>query len=323
MLGGLRSPLEDMGPAVEPVVATRMIQTDTDKAKELLDPEFMARLERLEIVSRKIFMGKMRGERRSKRRGESVEFADYRNYVVGDDLRFLDWNIYARLDRLFLKLFLEEEDLHVTVLIDTSKSMDWGSPNKLLYAKRIAAALAYIGLSNYDRVSLYTYANGIERELAGVRGKRLMSKVVQFLTGVEGDGVSNLGAACKQYAVRHPQPGVLLVLSDFLEKGGFEQGLRYLLGRNLDLYVVQILSQEELAPQLAGDLQLQDVEDDDVAEVTVSQALLNRYRQTLKAYCESLKEFCTRRGVAYLFTSTEVGFDQLVLSYLRQRGLLR
>jgi uncharacterized protein (DUF58 family) len=300
-----------------------MIERGGNKTDELLDPEFMARLERLEIVSRKIFAGKMRGERRSKRKGESVEFADYRNYVVGDDLRFLDWNIYGRLDRLFLKLFLEEEDLHVSVLIDSSKSMDWGSPSKILYAKRVAAALAYIGLCNYDRVSLYAYANGLTQQLAGVRGRRLMSQVVDFLTRLECDGASNFSAACKHYAVRHPQPGILLVLSDFFEKGGFEQGLRYLLGRKLDLYVVQILSPDELEPQLVGDLQLQDVEDDDLAEVTVSQALLSRYKYNLRRYCESLKDFCTRRGVAYLFTSTEVGFDQLVLSYLRHRGLLR
>lgn len=300
-----------------------MMQPTTDNANELLDPEFLTRIERLEIISRKIFAGKMRGERRSKRRGESVEFADYRNYVVGDDLRFLDWNIYARLDRLFLKLFLEEEDLHVSILIDTSKSMAWGKPEKLLYAKRIAAALAYIGLSNFDRVSLYAYADGIERELMGMRGKRNMAKVMEFLTAAKGDGISNLAAACKHYAVRHPQPGVLLVLSDFFEKGGFDQGLRYLLGRNFDLYCVQILSPDEVNPPLVGDLRLRDVEDDDIAEVTVSQALLNRYKQTLRAYCESLREYCTRRGVSYLFTTTEVGFDQMVLSYLRQRGLLR
>lgn len=294
-----------------------------DKPEDLLDADFMARLERLEFVSRKIFAGKMRGERRTKRRGESVEFADYRPYVVGDDLRFLDWNILARLDKLFLKLFLQEEDLHVGVLLDASKSMDWGRPSKALYAKRVAAALAYIGLCNFDRVSIYPYANGLRFELPGVRGRRMMFKVIEFLTGLEPDGVSNLTLACKQYAIRHPQRGILLVLSDFFEKGGFEQGLRYLLGRDLDLYTVQILSPEEMEPELAGDLQLRDVEDDDLAEVTVSRALLNRYKQNLQAYCGALKEFCARRGMAYLFTGTDVPFDQLVLSYLRRRGLLK
>ncbi|MCP4246360.1 MAG: DUF58 domain-containing protein [bacterium] len=293
------------------------------KNDELLDPDFMVRLERLEFVSRKIFAGKMRGERRTKRRGESVEFADYRPYVVGDDLRFLDWNILARLDRLFLKLFLQEEDLHVGVLVDASASMDWGEPSKALYVKRVAAALAYIGLSNFDRVGIYPYANGLRGELSGVRGRRMMFKVVEFLRNLEFDGASNLTEACKQYAIRHPQPGILLVLSDFFDKGGYEQGLRYLLGRNLDLYAVQVLSPQELDPDLAGDLRLVDVEDDDVAEVTVGRALLNRYRQTLQTYCGALKEYCTRRGISYLFTGTDVPFDQLVLSYLRRRGLLK
>ncbi|MBI4717551.1 MAG: DUF58 domain-containing protein [Planctomycetes bacterium] len=300
-----------------------MVQTRTDRSGPLLSPDFLTKLDQLELVSRKIFAGKLRGERISKRRGESVEFADYRNYVVGDDLRFLDWNIFARLEKLFIKLFLQEEDLHVSVLLDVSKSMDWGQPHKGLYARRVAAAIAYIGLVNFDRVSLYTYANGLAGELAGVRGRRLMFKVIEFLSGAEYSGTSNLAATGKQFALRHPQPGIVLVISDFFEKGGYEEGLRYLLGRNYDLYVVQVLSPEEMEPSLVGDLKLTDVEDEDTAEVTVTRALLNRYKINLRAYCERLKDYCTRRGVSYLFTGTEVPFDQIVLSYFRQRGLVK
>lgn len=300
-----------------------MAVTDKAKTTELLDPVFMNKLDQLSLVSRKIFAGKMRGERLSKRKGDSVEFADYRSYVVGDDLRFLDWNIYARLDRLFLKLFLQEEDLHVSLLFDVSKSMDWGEPNKGLYTRRIAAAIAYIGLVNFDRVSLYAYSNGLQYELTGVRGRRLMFKVVDFLSRVDYDGPSNLTAACKQFAIRHPQQGIVLVLSDFFEKGGYEEGLRFLLARRYDLYAVQVLSPEEIDPMLAGDLRLTDVEDDDVAEVTISRALINRYKRNLEAYCGGLREFCSARGINYLFTGTEVPFDQMVLSYFRRRGLLK
>ena len=300
-----------------------MAVIERSQADSLLDPGFMARLDQLALVSRKIFAGKMRGERLTKRRGQSVEFADYRDYVVGDDLRFLDWNIYARLERLFIKLFLQEEDLHVSLLIDASKSMDWGEPNKSLYAKRVAAAIAYIGLINFDRVSLYAYANGMQYELAGIRGRRWMFKVIEFLSLLRCDGVSNLGATGKQFAIRHAQPGIVLILSDFFEKGGYEEGLKYLLGRHYDLYAVHILSPEEIDPLMAGDLRLTDVEDDDVAEITVSRALLNRYKQTLQAYCESLKDYCARRGVNYLFTGTNVPFDQVVLSYFRERGLIQ
>jgi uncharacterized protein (DUF58 family) len=291
--------------------------------EELLSPEFMTRLERLEILSRKIFIGRMKGERRSKKRGESVEFADYRNYVVGDDLRFLDWNIYARLERLLLKLFLEEEDLNVTVLLDVSKSMDWGDPHKGLYVKRVAAALAYIGLCNYDRVGLYAYSSTLAQEMAGVRGRRMVSQVIRFLEDVPYEGVSDFTAVAKRFAVRYTGKGVVVMLSDFLDKGGYADGIRYLLSRDLDLYAVQVLSPEEIDPTLAGDLKLKDVEDDDIAEVTISAPLLKKYKANLQAYCQGLKDHCTRRGITYLFASTRVGFDLLVMSYLRQRGLLR
>lgn len=291
--------------------------------QELLSPEFMQKLEQLEVISRKIFVGRMKGERRSKRRGESVEFADYRNYVVGDDLRFLDWNIYARLEKLLLKLFMEEEDLALTVLFDCSASMNWGTPNKALYAKRVAAALGYIGLVNYDRVSAYGFASGLNYEMRGVRGRRMSQQLLRFIGSIAPSGVSNFTQACKTFAIRHKGKGVVVVISDFMDKSGYADGLRYLLSRDLDLYVVQVLSPEEIDPTLVGDLKLRDIEDDDVAEITISKPLLARYKANLQAYCQEFKDHCTRRGITYLFTTTRVGFDALVLSYLRQRGLLR
>lgn len=293
------------------------------KNNELLDPEFMTRLERLDIVSRKIFAGRMKGERRSKRKGQSVEFADYRNYVVGDDLRFLDWNIYGRLEKLFIKLFFEEEDLHVSILLDMSKSMDFGEPAKSLYAKRVAASIAYIGLTNYNRVSMCTFTNRYGPEMPGLRGRRMIHQVLQNLGGIEPEGAGNMTEVCRHFTIRYPQRGVVLLISDFLDKGGYEQGMRYLIGRDYDLYAIQVLSPQEIDPDLVGDLRLRDVEDNDLAEITVSRALINRYKQNLNAYCQGIRDFCTRRGVTYLFTSTEVPFDQLVLTYLRKRGLLK
>lgn len=292
-------------------------------SQTLLDPEFMYRLERLDIVSRRIFAGRMKGEKRSKRKGQSVEFADYRNYVAGDDLRFLDWNIYGRLERLFIKLFFEEEDLHVSILIDNSKSMDYGDPAKSLYARRVAAAIAYIGLVNYNRVSLCGYSDRFGPELPGVRGRHQTHRVLEYLTHLEPVGAGHMTAACKRFALRHPQRGVVLLLSDFMDKAGYEEGLRFLIGRQYDLYTIQILSPQEITPELTGDLRLRDVEDADTAEVTISRALLNRYKRNLNAYCGQLRDFCKARGVDYLLASTAVPFDQLVLTYLRQRGLLR
>src|SRR5438552_4111294 len=143
----------------------------------LLDPGFMARLDQLDLMSRKLLAGKMKGERRSKRRGQSVEFADYRNYVIGDDLRFIDWNIYARLEKLFLKLFLEEEDLSLYILADVSKSCDYGNPGKALYIKQVAAALGYIGLVNYNRVTIGAFADGVVSETGAMRGRRKVSQM--------------------------------------------------------------------------------------------------------------------------------------------------
>ncbi|MGE0479285.1 MAG: DUF58 domain-containing protein [Phycisphaerae bacterium] len=294
-----------------------------DRNGELLSPEFMHKLEQLDVLSRKIFVGRMKGERRSKRRGQSVEFADYRNYVVGDDLRFLDWNIYARLEKLLLKLFLEEEDLNVAILFDLSKSMDWGDPHKGLFVKRVAAALAYIGLVNYDRVSLYGYADTLVYEMRGVRGRRMSSQVMSFLQKLPYAGPSNFASAAKRFALRHTGKGVVIVISDFMDKGGYADGIRYLLSRDCDLYTIQVLAPDEIDPPLVGDLKLRDVEDDDLAEVTISKPLLEKYKANLAAYCTELKDHCTRRGITYLFTSTRVSFDVLVLTYLRQRGLLR
>jgi uncharacterized protein (DUF58 family) len=289
----------------------------------MLDAKFLAQLEQLELVSRKIFMGRMKGERRSKRKGQSVEFADYRNYVIGDDLRFLDWNLYARLDKLFLRLFMEEEDLHFYVLIDNSLSMDFGKPTKLHYAKQIAAALGFIGLVNLDRVVIEAFNNRLTQSLPAVRGRRSLWRLLDFLNKVEPAGPSDLNQALRTFSLKCSGKGIVVVLSDFMDKGGYEQALRYLIARQLDVYVIQILSQEEIEPEIMGDLKLVDVEDDDVAELTVNGPLLKRYKQNLAAYRTALHDFCSRRGVSCMFTSNQVPFDRLVLTYLRQRGLVR
>ncbi|HZY84218.1 MAG TPA: DUF58 domain-containing protein [Gemmataceae bacterium] len=293
------------------------------QSQPLLEPQFLARLEQLELVSRKIFLGRMKGERRSKRKGQSVEFADYRNYVVGDDLRFLDWNLYARLDRLFLRLFMEEEDLHFYVLLDNSLSMGFGEPTKLHYAKQVAAALGFIGLVNLDRVVVEAFNDRLTQTMPAARGRRSLWRLLDFLGKIEPAGRSNLAQSLRTFSLKSSGKGIVVVLSDFMDKGGYEDALRYLVARQMDVYVIQILSQEEIEPEIVGDLRLVDVEDDDVAEITVNGPLLKRYKQNLAAYRAALHDFCARRGVNCLFTSNQVPFDRLVLTYLRQRGLVR
>ena len=293
------------------------------QTQQLLSNEFIAKLEQLELVSRKIFVGRMKGERKSKRRGQSVEFMDYRNYTVGDDLRFLDWNIYARLDKLFIKLFLEEEDLHFYVLIDNSVSMDFGDPTKLHYAKQIAAALGFIGLINHDRVMIETFNDNLDQKIGPVRGRTQFWRVMDFLIKLEPHGGSHLADSTKTFAVQNTGKGIVVFLSDFMDKSGYEDALRYLVARNMDIYAIQLLSKEEVDPELTGDLRLVDAEDEDVADITVSAPLLKRYKQNLESFCGGLKDWCAKRSISYIFTTNERPFDQLVLNYLRRRGLVR
>jgi uncharacterized protein (DUF58 family) len=302
---------------------TEANRSSSSGSTPLLDPEFLHKLEQLELVSRRIFVGRMKGERKSKRRGSSVEFAEHRNYAVGDDLRHIDWNVYGRLDRLFLKLFLEEEDLHVYSLLDTSLSMDFGTPTKLRYGKQVAAALSFIGLINHDRVLVDTFSARLDQGLHGIRGRSQMWRVVQYLEQLGASGNSDLKAAAREFAIRHAGKGVVVVISDFLDKRGYEEALRYLLARNMDIYVVQILSQEEVQPELVGDLRLIDSEDEEVSEITISAPLLKRYKDNLNAFVGGLKEWCTQRGITYIFTTNQYPFEKLILNYLRERGLVK
>jgi uncharacterized protein (DUF58 family) len=290
---------------------------------DLLEPEFMSRLDSLDVLSRKILQGKLHGERRSKRRGQSVEFADHRPYVAGDDLRFVDWNIYGRLEQLFLKLFLEEQDLTVHIVADASSSMSMGDPSKERFIKKLTAALGYVSLVNNNRLAVSFFGDGVTNQLSHMRGRNYLHKMAEFLLTSEFDGASNFENACQQLAAGRIGSGVMIVLSDFLFKEGYDSGLRRLLGRQYDLYVIQVLSAQELSPTLSGDLKLIDIEDADAAEITVSGALLKYYKRNLTAYCNELKDFCTHRGIVYVLANTADSVEALVLNYLRRIRLLR
>ena len=290
---------------------------------ELLDPEFMARLDSLDVLSRKILQGKLQGERRSKRRGQSVEFADHRPYVAGDDLRLVDWNIYGRLEQLFLKLFLEEQDLTVHIVADASASMSLGEPSKDVFIKKLTAALGYLSLVNNNRVTITFFADGVKSQLANMRGRIYLQQMAEALLSTESDGPSHFESACRQLAAGRIGSGVMIVLSDFLFKQGYDSGLRRLINDRYDLYVIQVLSAQELSPDLTGDLKLIDIEDADAAEITMSSALVKYYRRNVTAYCNELKDFCRRRGVVYVLANSADSVESLVLDYLRRIRLLR
>ncbi|MBL9032995.1 MAG: DUF58 domain-containing protein [Phycisphaerae bacterium] len=323
--------------------------------EDLLDPPLIAKIARLDYTSKKIFAGKLKGERRSKKRGESVEFADHRPYVEGDDLRHIDWNIFGRLDRLFLKLFLEEEDLALHVVMDCSASADCGQPNKFRFMQRLAMALGYIGLVNLNRVTVSAMGGAIgSDEAAGarggageaglgsdatspgrsltpsvlaavrdLRGRRRTHDLARFLCSLRPAAAVPFTECCRRVALARRGKGVMVVMSDFFIKEGYETGLRLLVGRGYDLFLIQVLSPQELEPDIAGDLRLRDIEDGDQAEVTISAPLLKRYKANLAAYCEQLREFCARREIGLLTVRSDMAIDVLILDYLRKRGILR
>ncbi|MEM9588563.1 MAG: DUF58 domain-containing protein [Planctomycetota bacterium] len=294
----------------------------TTSPSTLLSPDLLGRLERLELVSRKVFRGRMKGERRSKRKGQSVEFADFRSYVPGDDLRLIDWNLYARLDQLFLKLFQEEEDLHFYALVDASESMNFGTPTKLHVAKQLAAALGYVGLCRADRVSVS--ALGPDGRRAPVlRSRSNLWKMLSYLESVESGQNVSLHDGVRDFALRNSGAGVVVLISDLMDKQGYESALRMLIGRQMDVFVLHTMSPEEIEPPMRGDRRLIDCEDGDQAEVTINSMLLERYEQTVKSFVGGIKSFCNRRSIVYIPVKTDMAIEDVVTRYLRERGVVR
>jgi uncharacterized protein (DUF58 family) len=300
--------------------------TKPQKLEDLVSTELLARLEPLDLNSRKVFFGKLKGERRSKKRGESVEFADHRPYVSGDDLRHIDWNIFGRLDRLFLKLFLEEEDLALHVVIDASESSACGDPSKFLFMQKAAMAIGYVGLANLNRVAgtaMGPGEGGILASVRDLRGKRRAHDLARWLISQEAGGSFSFRQAAERIAMTRRGKGIMLVFSDFFFKDGFEAGLKLLSGRGYEVYCIQVLSPQEVEPPIAGDLRLKDVEDGDLAEVTISAPLLKRYKANLAAYTNHLSEFCRQRGMTAMTIKSDTPVDVLLLDYLRTRGVVR
>lgn len=310
---------------------------------ELLDVRVLQRLERLDVRTRKLFAGKLLGERRSKKRGQSVEFDDYRTYVPGDDLRFIDWNVYARLDRLFLKLFLEEEDLAVHIALDASLSMDAGeNPTKLLFAARLAAAISAIGLVNHNRVGITIFGLGGSqpmRRLPDLRGRRHLPQILNFLidsawssrdsSSTRPEAIAgDFNNALRTIARLRVGKGVMLVLSDFLIQDGYESGLKGLAAAGgYDSFCLQILSPSEIEPErfaqsVTGDLRLTDAETGRAAEVTITAPLIKSYRKRLEQYCADLGAFCAARSMTHMLVRSDTDLETLVLDTLRRRGLL-
>ncbi|MCC6749807.1 MAG: DUF58 domain-containing protein [Deltaproteobacteria bacterium] len=290
---------------------------------ELFNEEFLKKLEYLHIVSRKLFSGLNRAERRTRKVGSGVEFADYRDYAAGDDFRYLDWNVYGRMDRLLLRLFEEEEDLHIYFLLDTSDSTQLGQPPKLHYGMQIAAALAYVGLANLDRVSVVTFADGLRDRLAPARGKGRIFKVFEFFRNVEPGGQTRLAASLRAFVHQNKRRGLAVLISDFYDPAGYEEGLNLLRHNRFEPLVIHLHDPREARPSLVGDLQLIDCETGEVRELTVSPRLLKAYAAEYERYCAELQEHCTKKQIPFFRADTQLPFDDLVLRIFRRGGFLK
>ena len=280
------------------------------------------------LVAGKVRVGAIKGDRRSIKRGTSVEFADYRNYVAGDDLRQLDWNIYARLERPYIKLLEDEEDLAVHLILDASASMDFpseGEPDqhKLLYAKRIAAGLAYVSLTSGDRLTLTAVNDRRASTFGPVRGRAHGIALLRFIQTIGAEGITDLNTALADYAIR-ARPGLTLIISDmFSHDGAYLDGLNALLSRGHEVVFAHVLAPEEVQPPVAGDLSLVDVETELQQEVTVDGAMLGIYQQRLTAWRNEIRGECLRRGAHYFPLETDTPWERLILSDMRRVGLVK
>ncbi len=295
----------------------------------LLTPEFLKQLDPFYIRTNRSFRAKFRGERRSLNRGTGMEFADYRVYEPGDDLRHVDWNIYARLDRLFVKLFHTDEALPLTLLIDNSRSMDFGSPTKLMCAKQVAAALGYIALADADSVTVYTCAERLFPVLPFVSSKSQFPRLTSVLEAITGSGRTRLTECLKQFLMYQRHAGRVIILSDFLDPNGYADGFKLLSGGGFSISAIHIVSPEEIDPQIHlgdasadGDWLVEDAETGETKAVTINTETLAQYRDQQQAFCENLRRFCVDQGVGYAQLKSDIPIESFILEELHRAGFI-
>jgi len=291
--------------------------------EDLFDDAFQRRLDYLAMVSKRVFSGAMRAERRTKKVGSGVEFADHREYAPGDDMRYLDWHAYSRFQRLLIRLYEEEEDLSIYFIIDSSSSMAFGDGEKLRQAKRICAALAYVGLANLDRVAIVSATDEISGRMPETRGKARIFRIFRFLNGLKGEGHTDLEDSLKTFAAQHKRRGLAVLLSDLYDAKGFEKGINVLRYAKFEPFVLHITDPKDRTPELRGDVRVYDCETGDEREVTVTKGVLDRYAKAYDSYIDDVRRFCTKKQVSYYEATVDVPFDELILRVFRRGGFLR
>ncbi len=288
------------------------------------DQAFFRRLEKLRLQSRRGFVGGARGERRSPRKGSGMEFVDFRPYVSGDDLHYVDWNIYSRLNSLVLKLFIDEQDLCLHLLVDTSGSMAVGSPTKLEYALRTATALGYIALMNNEQVAFGFFHHTLYQAVPPRRGSGQIFQLLKLLVETKAEGRTDLQVALKRYAMESRTLGKAVLISDLLDPGtGYQDGVRSLVSHGFEVHLLHLLTEEELHPLIDGDVRLLDWEGRDEKKLTIDRHALARYDANLQRFCDEAKHFCGRYGVSYLRLTTGVPLEDLIFHQFRESRLLQ
>lgn len=289
----------------------------------LLSPEFLSYLERLDLLIKRSIKGATVGERLSSKYGRGIEFEDYRSYEIGDDFRYIDWNIYARLDKLFVKLFREEEMGSINIFLDISKSMDFGNPSKLYFGKQLAASLGYIGLVNYDSVNIYCISSTVEKKMESIRGRSNVIRLLRFLDEVDSQGVTSLTGAIRESVKRLKSKAIFIVLSDFLDPAGYKDGLKLLKSRGYGVFAFHILSEDEISPDISGDVKLIDSETGEVIELDALEDVLDGYKKTLERFLTEVESFCLTHSIEYIRASSSIPVDRIILYYMRLGGWLR
>lgn len=282
------------------------------------DPKFLNQLRALVIQNKRMLPGPGAGRRRSPRAGSSVELMDYRNYVHGDDLRRLDWNVFARLDALFIRVFRAEENLLVRVYLDISKSMSFGDPPKMALARRLAGALAYSALVGYDRVETAACGGASLQYVPTASGEVGAARVWQFLASLKADGTGDFARHAIEAAGRLREKGLTIVISDGLFDGGLIPSLKSLLAANHEVAVIQVLDRQELEPLLEGDWRLTDIEDPGrQVEVTLTPVTAGDYKERIRSYTQELRDFCRKQGAGYFLITSDTPIEDAIFGMMR------
>lgn len=278
---------------------------------QIFDSDFLRKLEQLVISAGITLADGSSGNRKSRAKGSSVEFSDYREYSIGDDFKRIDWNAYGRFEKLFIKLFMEEREAPVQIFLDTSKSMDWGEPNKSIAARRLAAALSYISLANYDTVSLACMTDKTELTRNSLRGKNSFAEVLNILEGLEFGGNTDIYNAISKYNMKMGK-GISIVISDFFSNGNILDMINYLKYRRQEVYLCQVLSPQEIEPELNVSLRLIDSETGEHKDVTASPLLIRTYKKVFNRFIDDIEEKCIVRGVYFIKMDTSMPVEYMI-----------